>query len=433
MRRDAWVGMRIAPLLFAMRSSNGLVSFVGLAFLCACYAQHARVDVAMSDASVHDAATDACALPDGNELDPTSVVQLPVLVTQRLERADVAFLIDTTSSMGAEIDRIQRTLSDVIAPGIRNAVPDVQFAVATFEDYPTSPYGGPGDLPLTVVQTMTPDLDVVQRALDGVELGFGGDYPEAQTQALYEVASGDFDASVLEPPVCPAGTFGGVCFRDSSAALVFLFTDAPFHNGRGGTNPYEGGGGEGTYAEMIRSVREHGVHVVSFWSGPEFGTPQDQDDARFVAYESGSVTSDMQTMIYSIGENGEDLDARVIEAIQTFADRVGLDVTATAIDPDPSDGFDPRSIVESIEPLRAIPSDGVAGISRETNTFRRVVSGTQVVFALTLNPDVRIRRDVEQRYQLDVVYRADGRIDLSTQHLTVVIPARSTCAPAHLE
>lgn len=402
----------------------------------ACYEHHPRADAAISDASMPDAAIpDACVRSDASAIDPTSTIQLPVLVTERLQRADVVFLIDTTGSMGAEIARIRDTLAAVIAPGIRAAVPDVQFAVATFEDYPASPYGAPGDEPFDVLQTMTPDLATVQGVLDNVALGSGGDYPEAQTQALYELASGDLDRWARPTPSCPVGTFGAVCFRDSSAALVFLFTDAPFHNGRNGLNEYELPEMPDTYATMMRAVRENGVHVVSFWSGPEFGTPQDQDDARFVAYESGSVTSDMQTMIYSIGEDGQALDARVVEAIQTFADRVGLDVTATPLDPDATDGIDPLSIIESIEPMRAIPADGVAGISRETNTFRRVLSGTQVIFALHLRPEARVRRAVEQRYELDIVYRADGRIDLATQHLTVVIPAlaEGECAPAHLE
>ena len=85
-------------------------------------------------------------------LDPTSTIPpgdffvvLPYLGEHALRTlrfatnvsvADVFFLVDMTGSMGDERTNLIRGLIDVIIPGVRAAIRDVQFGAGGFDDYP---------------------------------------------------------------------------------------------------------------------------------------------------------------------------------------------------------------------------------------------------------------------------------------------------------
>ena len=58
-----------------------------------------------------------------------------------IRKADVFVLMDTTGSMGGEINNLKSDLSSVIIPNIATMITDVWFGVGRFDDYPVSPFG----------------------------------------------------------------------------------------------------------------------------------------------------------------------------------------------------------------------------------------------------------------------------------------------------
>lgn len=367
------------------------------------------------------------------EIDAGPPIELPLSTEAHLERADVLFLIDVTASMGAEIDQIRARLRDRLAPTIFGQIPDTQFAVATLADFATLGFGADDDVPFTLFLPMSPDLSRVQAAMGEVTLGNGQDVPESQVEALFQSATGaglmGLDSRgrpiTWVPPSlgCPRGGYGYPCFREDALPVIFLFTDAAFHNGPGGSEPYLPtfvGTVPATYPEAIEALNANGIRVIGFWSG---GDDTGIADLRQTALDTEATRRDGTPLVFDIGRGGERLDERVIEAMQEFADGIVLDIDAVPLDPTPDDGFDVRTLVEAIVPLRADPMSGISGIDTVAGIFLDVRAGTEVVFQLRVRTGVVAPTTEPQEFLLDIQFRGDGRSNLGVRRVRIVIPA----------
>lgn len=358
--------------------------------------------------------------PDGG------LIEVPLETEARLGRADVMFVIDVTASMQDEIDQIRDKLRDRLAPAIEDEIPDAQFGVATFADFPIMPYGDPDDDPFTLMLPMSEDLSRVQAAVNAIELGNGRDEPESQVEALYQIATGEGLVPWVEPSFgCPMGGRGYACFRDDALPIVLLFTDAPFHNGpaEGGEpySPYDASEISPvphTYEEAIEAMRAIGVRVIGFDSGD--GAPARH--LRALAMDTGAVNETGSPLVYDIGRGGEGLGTGVVDAMKSFADAVIFDIDAIVQDPMPGDGVDVTEFVEEVVPVRAIPMDGVESIDTDANVFRGVRSGTTVVFQLRIRNDAVVPGPTARRFQLEFIFRGDGRTRLGRRIVEIVIP-----------
>lgn len=351
-------------------------------------------------------------------------IQVPITFETRLQRADIVFLIDVTASMTEEIDQIRDKLRDVIAPAIETEVPDIQFGVATYADFPVEPFGEPGvDHAFTLQLPMTPDLSAVQAAVNQLEIESGNDEPEAQVESLYQIATGEGLGDFIPASFgCARGGIGYPCFRRDSLPLVFFFTDASFHNGPGGSEPYAGGVVPlpHTYIDAIRVLRAQHIRVIGFFSGGVFASPEDLTS---VVNDTGALSPDGDPLIFDIGTDGAALDTSVVQAIQGFAEGVTFDVDTTLSDPNPDDGVDPRAFVEDIVPLRAEPMSGIAGIDVDGRQFLGVKASTRVIFEIRLRNDLLVPQEEPQSYDLDIVFRGDGRTVLGRERVRLVVPA----------
>ncbi len=92
-------------------------------------------------------------------------------------RVDVAFLVDTTGSMGDEIEVVKQKMREIaveIAQG--TPAPAVRFAIVEFRDR--------GDIYITKVEDFTYDLLDLHQVINGIFAGGGGDGPESVYRAL---------------------------------------------------------------------------------------------------------------------------------------------------------------------------------------------------------------------------------------------------------
>lgn len=93
-------------------------------------------------------------------------------------RLDVAFALDTTGSMGDEIDVVKEKIVDIarkISAG--QPRPDVRFGIVAYRDR--------GDLYLTKPFAFTREIAEVQKTLRSLDADGGGDEPEAVAEGLY--------------------------------------------------------------------------------------------------------------------------------------------------------------------------------------------------------------------------------------------------------
>jgi hypothetical protein len=340
-------------------------------------------------------------------------------------RADIVFLIDVTLSMRQEIDQIRRRLRDRIAPGINDAVPGARLGVATFGDFPVPNYGIPGiDYPFRLHLRATDELEQVQAAMDSIQLGNGGDEPESQVEALYQLATGEGIGDYVPPSLgCPGGGRGYACFRDDALPVVLLFTDAPFHEGPGGYAPYSAaalGLVPHVYADAVRALNALGAKVIGFDSGP--GSLAG-NHLRAVARDTGTVDDRGRPLVFDIGPTGANLDTDVVDAVRTFASTLIQDVDAIARDADPNDGVDVEEWVQALIPIAASPMSGIESIDLDENVFRGVHAGTLVTFEIVVQAGV-VEPGPEPIVVLaDIVFRGNGTNTLDVLRVELIVPA----------
>lgn len=418
----------------SMRSGASLVRLAAalaatLAMACGTVGCGARTGLEVPDAAI-DAAIDARSVDAGVPLDAdipciellpdAGPVELPLDTQVEVGHADVVFLVDVTASMDQEIDQIKDNLRDRIAPGIRDTIRDARLGVATFADFPVTPCGDPGDVPFSLNLPVTDDVARVQAAVSAIETLQGHDSPESQVEGLYQLATGAGRGAFVPPSFgCPSGGFGYPCFRDDALPVVLLFTDAPFHNGPSGSNPYECAlpVEPAHYADAVAALTARDVRVMGLYSGPGDG----RDDLEAIARDTGAV-SDGVPIVFDIGESGTRLSEGVIQSIRTLASVIELDIDVLLVDPVPGDGVDPRAFVARVIPLRAEPMSGVGEIDTAAGVFRRVRTGTRVVFQLELRNDAVAPGRGPQRFLLELVFRGDGRQRLDTRTIEIVVP-----------
>jgi predicted small lipoprotein YifL len=420
-------------------SGRPRVALPALALVCALAwsACGSKTGLAVPDAEVDagmDAAVDS-SIPCIEFPIDGGLIDLPLSTEVQVGRADVVFNIDTTDSMSQEIAVIRNNLRGVIAPGIARTIQDSQIGVTTFADFPEGQCGTErrNDLPFRLVLPVTSDVSRVQVAVDSIGLNNGVDEPEAQVEALYQIATGEGIGAYVAPSQgCPSGGIGYPCFREDAVPVVLIFTDAPFHNGPGGSEPYSAADAcpgivpaPHTYSQAVAQLNALGVHVIGLYSGPGGGAGW--RDLRRLATDTGAIAGS-DPLVFDIGPRGERLSESVVQAIETLAQVLTFDTIDTVlVDPDHTDGVDPRDFIERVVPIRAEPMSGVQEIDTAAGVFRGVQTGTTVTFELQVKPGISLPGPGPHRFLLEIVFRGDMRTRLGSTTVEIVIGG--TCEP----
>jgi len=161
-------------------------------------------------------------LPAGRSVSGPTFVDISG-VSAEVTKVDIIFAFDTTGSMGGIIDEMKANaitiMSDILA-----MVPDTQFAVISYGDYPVPPYGYPssGDYPYRLEQVLTSDQAAIQEAINNLDASGGEDEPEAYTRAFYE--------SYAELIGETNPTYGSIGARPGAKRIVIDFGDSIPHD-----------------------------------------------------------------------------------------------------------------------------------------------------------------------------------------------------------
>lgn len=343
---------------------------------------------------------------------------------------DVYFLMDTTSSMNDEIANLRASLSGTIIPAVRAEVASSWFGVGGFEDYPLSPYGGPGDRPFYQYATVGSSVADAQNAVDRYGTRFGNDRPESIVPALWALATGgDLGHGVPLAPFCEAGPRGYGCFRDDSVPVIVILTDAPSHNFPGAT--YHGSIGAPSWSDTLTALNELGARIVGVSSG-------DMASHNFLAQAAlatGTVdaSGSPEPYVFDVPPDGAGLGRAVVDAITAGAS-APMEMSARVVDlEDPGEGV--NAAAAFIDHVAARPSEGLTctegletydrpGFDADevAETYRRVPPGSPVCFDVVPRMNTTVEpTGVAQlfRARLEVLGQGVNRLDDHVVHFLV--------------
>ncbi|MFH0711688.1 MAG: vWA domain-containing protein [archaeon] len=115
--------------------------------------------------------------------------------------ADIVFLVDTTGSMGDEIDSVVNIINQFTYV-LENSSISYRLGLIQFEDYPTSPCGGASDIPYQIHtfggEQFTTNTTEFRNKVIYVRnnMGWGNDLPESHLRAINESLTLDWRPNV---------------------------------------------------------------------------------------------------------------------------------------------------------------------------------------------------------------------------------------------
>lgn len=176
---------------------------------------------------------------------------------------DVLFVMDTTGSMGEEIERLKSTI-DIIHANLAELKPRplIRFGLVLYKDH--------GDEYITRVVPLTDDLDAFQRKLAPVTADGGGDGPEDLESALDDAVN-------------------RVAWNKNGLRLAFVVTDAEAHLDYGR---------EYTYVNAASDARARAIKLYTIGTG---GLPL---EGEYVLRQVAQLT-DARYIFLTYGERGE--------------------------------------------------------------------------------------------------------------------------------
>jgi hypothetical protein len=387
--------------------------------------------------------------------------------------ADIFFVTDTTGSMGGTLENVKRS---VATPGtglidrIGVGIPDAWFGGGQHDDFPFGSYGSPPDEPFILAIGMTDPgadgsgRDMVGTAFNAIALHNGNDGAESQTEALYQIVTGEGNmwtgpGGIYTMPRyvgdCLDTGWGAPCFRDAALPIIILFTDICSHE-----DPPGGPACDGPYAGIApdpadwptmiaalnaRGAKFIGVNANSF--GGRCSTMVGPGDAyspcwflKRTAEETGSVDLDGSPLVYDLPNDASlsTFSDTIVGAVETLATRVPLDIT-TSLRDDASDAFsvDATRFVKRrrpactgapgddgcwMEPPGVTHDQAVAAI--DTSTFFGVIPGTQVDFNITFQNDFHEGGDEIRIFIAYIDVSGGGTTVLDTRQVYIVVPPR---------
>jgi len=158
------------------------------------------------------------------EPEPNEISELTAL--------DIVFCIDTTGSMGGDIDAMKDAATGITGL-IAASVPDFRIAVVDYKDFNESPYGGSDNYPYRDDSVFTTDTGAVVAAIDTLTASGGADGPESVLAVLMHCINHNALETVLDANLYGADPdhIGPGDWRAGGhvSRAIILMGDAPSH------------------------------------------------------------------------------------------------------------------------------------------------------------------------------------------------------------
>ena len=275
-----------------------------------------------------DGQTDGAEIAAGtNPLDSDSVIEgVYVEVEERtskehvfefepkIQYGDIAFMLDTTCSMGSTINTTADRFSEIVSE-LESTFENVAFGLATFDDYNYGSMGSTPDKPFILLQQITTSESDMQTGLSAIQLHNGADGQESDMEALYQAATGmgydqgcdgGYSSTYDVPPfiadsgdafsgsatgvydstVTGTGVRGGFGFRDYALPVIVYATDIymrdPDYTGstNGLTTTPGGCPMDAGSDDVVTALEDLGGYIiginVGYYSGSATYSPYDQ-------------------------------------------------------------------------------------------------------------------------------------------------------------
>ncbi|MEZ4406508.1 MAG: hypothetical protein R3A52_08545 [Polyangiales bacterium] len=385
----------------------------------------------------------------------------------RIRAADVFFLVDNSQSMDPVIANLRSNLSTTIVPGIQRAIPDIRVGVGSFDAMPDGTDGlpgRPGDYTLWVRQAISPDVSASQTALNNMrtiaaDTGgafFGGNGPECQTEASYEVIEGGgtrgFETSAearisvrnaLDPrgngwvprvdPVTDCGSrpeaprYGWACFNEGRVPIIVLASDAPWHDGCAPGSPTSPRGHNCN--DLVTALNRRGGFFVGVDVGLGVGGLT-YNNAQIVAERTRTTDGSGMPVVFGPGRNVAAASAQIVEAITRLAGQNRQDIT-TRVQPDPTamdlpSGRTTADFIKAVTPVRGEPDAPDGYDRRDMTTFFNVAPSTRVIFNAEFYNDFMEGGTTARLFRatIEVLGRAGAVVD--SRPVFIVVPARGS-------
>ena len=385
-----------------------------------------------------------------------------------VRRADVAFNMDTTGSMGGVRNTLRDTLVSDLIPTLDREIADSAYAFSQFDDFPCDSHGNGSDRPFILQQRVTTDVRDAIAGVNRLDLHAGGDSNESGFESIYQLSTGigrdvdclpdggvevePFNPAVGFDPESASGTIGGVGFREGALPIIVHFTDAASH-AKSATYPYGASRNE-TFAAMRaigarliagasgtvarNDLEEMAVSAGSVvptcaWSALDVPRPATCDEDSCCTGANGvglRAVDGMCPLVYDIGSAGSGLVDSILQGVKVLINFSTFDLSAR-VRRDPESEIDTSRFLTRVTPVSGVgPDSGCVAdptmVDRNRDGvmdgFDDVVPGSRLTFDV-----VAINEFVEptNRPQVFVAYIdivQQGGAILDTQIVTVLVP-----------
>jgi hypothetical protein len=406
----------------------------------------------------------------------------------KIAKADVAFVTDTTGSMGGVITNIRTELNS-IATKLKADVPDTAFGVGDFKDFPISPYGSTGDWAYRLRQRITSVLSEAQTGVNAMSASGGNDGPESHIEAMYQAATGlgfmgtGGPIAVFTPDTgydaTKHGKIGGMGFRKDAAPFIVVSTDIDMHLPpadtipAGGTPAYSAASFPGDKPHSVKQTVDAlnliGAKILGVVAKSTSTPAAARTQLEYFSMQTGAyipapatglcatgylgatnpaltdpkdATKKVCPLVFDASSTGTGVDAAVVSAIKSFTSFVsfktiwveGRDNAATAA-VDESKFFVRAVPVAYGTPLPsgclAPPSIAdllplPAGKDGTFDSFQNVCPATPVTFTLVMKNDAVPPKCEDQVFSFRIVVIGDGTTEADSRVVTARVPGDKT-------
>ncbi|MEC8194712.1 MAG: thrombospondin type 3 repeat-containing protein [Myxococcota bacterium] len=353
--------------------------------------------------------------------------------TLQVSQVDVAFVVDTTGSMGSTVSAVSSEFSNIVTE-LAAVIPDAQYGSATFDDYAYGGYGytSSGDKPFILRKQITSDIGAIQSTLLSTPLHFGGDGPESGMEAVYQAASGtgydqncngSYDSGTDVPPfladgsdpfggaiesynsaVPGGGTIGGFGFRDFALPVIFYVTDNAMRDPESGYGVPGGCPDDAGKSDVIAAVNDIGARLIGMGVyGASSGQMNELADGTSSYADTDGDGAVDDRLVFSWSSSSSAFRTTIVNAIQDLVHSVEFSSVEMVASEDPY-GF-----------VRSIDPSSYTGIV--------VSSGSELTLDFTVELQAMIPPAWDDRvFNVQLLVLGDGAVSLGVVDLLILVP-----------